>query len=131
MEINFLAVLLAALTAFFLGYLWYSVIFAKTWQRLIGMKTHDGKVQTPNLGRLLIGSFILELFMAFNLAAFIGPKADAMFGLAAGLAAGLGWIALAFGVNYMFEGKSFKLWCINAGYNIVVFAVMGLIIGAM
>lgn len=49
----------------------------------------------------------------------------------AGLAAGLGWVAMAFGVNYMFEGKSFKLWLINAGYNTVVFALVGLIIGAL
>lgn len=74
---------------------------------------------------------ILEVIMAFNLAAFIGSDADWMFGLSAGLAAGLGWVGLAFGVNYMFEGKSFKLWLINAGYNTVIFAVMGLIIGAL
>ena len=131
MAINFLAVALAALSAFFLGFLWYTVIFAKPWRKEIGLKTEGKDVKTPNLGRLLIGSLILEIIMAFNLAAFIGPGADWMFGLGAGLAAGLGWVALAFGVNYMFEGKSFKLWLINASYNTVVFAVMGLIIGAM
>lgn len=131
MEINYLAVALAALSAFFLGFLWYTVIFAKAWQAEIGMKNANGKVQTPNLGKLLIGSLILEIFMAFNLAAFIGTDADWVFGLSAGLAAGLGWVGLAFGVNYMFEGKSFKLWLINAGYNTVVFAVMGSIIGAL
>lgn len=133
MQINFLAVGLAALAAFFLGYLWYTVLFAKPWQALIGMKSSgkDGETQAPNLGKLLIGSLILEIIMALNLAAFIGPDADWSFGLAAGLAAGIGWVALAFGVNYMFEGKSFKLWLINAGYNTVVFAVMGWIIGAM
>jgi hypothetical protein len=133
MDINYLAVGLAALAAFFLGFLWYTVIFAKPWQELIGMGTKGkaGANQTPNLGRLLIGSLVLEIIMAFNLAAFIGSGADAIMGLTYGLAAGLGWVALAFGVNYMFEGKSFKLWLINAGYNAVVFAVMGLIIGAM
>ncbi len=131
MQIDFLAVGVAALSAFFLGFLWYSVIFVKPWQRLIGMKDQDGNNMPPNLGKLLVGSFILEIIMAFNLAAFIGPEADWLFGLLAGLAAGFGWVSLAFGVNYMFEGKSFKLWLINAGYNTVVFAVMGLIIGAM
>lgn len=131
MEINYIAVILAALSAFFLGYLWYSVIFVKPWQKLIGMKTEDKNVKPSNLGKLLIGSFILELIMAFNLAAFIGKNADWSFGLWAGFAAGLGWVALAFGVNYMFEGKPFKLWLINASYNTVVFALMGLIIGAM
>jgi Protein of unknown function (DUF1761) len=131
MEINYLAVFLAALVAFFMGYFWYSVLFAKAWQKEIGMNSKDKNVQPPNLGKLLLGSFILELIMAFNLAAFIGPDATWILGLAAGVATGLGWVALAFGVNYMFEGKSFKLWLINAGYNTVVFAVMGLIIGAL
>ena len=131
MEINFLAVFLAALSAFFLGFLWYTVIFAKQWQKLIGIKGDSKNSQTPNLGKLLMGSFALELIMAFNLAAFIGKSADWKFGLMAGLAAGLGWVSLAFGVNYMFEGKPFKLWIINAGYNTAVFAIMGAIIGAL
>lgn len=131
MEINYLAVGLAALAAFFLGFLWYTIIFVKPWQKELGMKNTDGKMETPSIGRLLIGSLILEIIMAFNLAAFIGKDADWMFGLGAGLAAGFGWVGLALGVNYMFEGKSFKLWLINAGYNTVAFAVMGLIIGAL
>lgn len=131
MEFNYVAVGLAALAAFFLGFLWYTVIFAKQWQQQIGMGKESGEVKTPNLGKLLIGSFILEVVMALNLAAFIGTEADWLFGLTAGLAVGFGWIALALGVNYLFEGKSLKLWFINAGYNTVVFAVMGTIIGAL
>ena len=131
MDINYVAVGLAALSAFFLGFLWYTVIFSKVWQMEIGMKGDAKPAQTPNMGRMLIGSLILEVLMAVNLAMFIGRDASAGFGLGAGIAAGLGWVGLAFGVNYMFEGKSFKLWMINAGYNTVVFGVMGLIIGAM
>src|SRR5688572_27829276 len=131
MEINYLAVALAALSAFFLGFLWYTVVFAKVWQPLIGMKGPGEPTSTPNLGRLLLGSFVLEILMAFNLAMFIGKDADWLFGLGAGFAVGFGWIGLAFGVNYMFEGKSFKLWLINAGYNTVVFAVMGFINGSL
>jgi hypothetical protein len=134
MDVSYLAVGLAALAAFFLGFLWYTVIFAKPWQALIGMGSKgSGKgstAQTPNLGRLLVGSLILEIIMAFNLAAFIGGGAGAAAGLTYGLLAGFGWVALAFGVNYMFEGKPFKLWLISAGYNVVVFAVMGAIIGS-
>jgi hypothetical protein len=135
MEINYLAVALASLAAFILGYAWYTIIFAEAWQKLIGMrekgKGASSADQTPNLGKLLVGSLILEVLMAFNLAFFIGADADWQFGLFAGFATGLGFVGLALGVNYMFEGKSFKLWLINAGYNTVVFSVMGLIIGAM
>ncbi|MBX3047157.1 MAG: DUF1761 domain-containing protein [Anaerolineales bacterium] len=134
MDINYLAVAFAALAAFFLGFIWYTFIFAKPWQALIGMGSKGkGKAstqQTPDLGRLLIMSLILEIIMAFALAAFLGRGAGAVPGLTYGLVVGV-WVAAAFGVNYMYEGKPLKLWLINAGYNLVVFAVMGLIIGAM
>jgi hypothetical protein len=131
MDINYLAVVVAALSAFFLGYLWYTVIFAKVWQREIGMKDAGGNVQPPNLVVLLIGSLILEVLMALTLAMFIGKEADWSVGLVRGLAIGVGFVGFAFGVNYLFEGKTARHWLINASYNAVVFALMGLIIGAM
>jgi hypothetical protein len=133
MDINFLAVGLAAFAAFFLGFLWYTIIFAKPWQKEIGLST-DGTVnkdvQPPNLGRLLVGSFILEVIMAVIMSASISRLSDWSTGLGIGLIFGLA-VSCSFGVNYLFEGKSFKHWLINASYNVVVFAVMGLIIGAL
>ena len=131
MDINYFAVALAAGATFIIGFLWYTVVFAKVWKKEMGMHASASTVKTPRMARLLVGSFIIELVMALNLAAFLGRDADWLFGLLAGLAAGFGWVALAFGINYMFEGRSFKLWLINAGYNTVIFAVMGLIIGAL
>ncbi|MEX2599817.1 MAG: DUF1761 family protein, partial [Dehalococcoidia bacterium] len=86
-DINYLAVGLAALAAFFLGFLWYTVIFAKPWQALIGMGAMgtgtESTNETPNLGRLLVGSLILEIIMAAVLAAFIGTGAGWLTGLIA------------------------------------------------
>lgn len=130
MEVNFLAVVLAAVATFFMGFLWYTVFFGKIWQKEIGMKD-GGKADPPNMGKLLVGSFIIELVMAYLLAMFIGPDADMFFGLFAGLATGLGFVSLAFAISYMYEGKSMKLWLINAGYNTVIFSLMGAIIGAL
>jgi hypothetical protein len=131
MEINYLAVILAALAAFFLGFFWYTIIFAKPWQKEIGMGDQGGDVQPPNLGKLLIGSLVLEIMMAFALATFIGKDADWVMGLTKGAIVGVAFVGFAFGVNYLFEGKSLRHWLINAGYNAVVFAAMGAIIGAM
>lgn len=130
MQINFLAVILAALSAFFLGYFWYTIIFAKPWQKEIGLKMEDATA-APNLGRQLVLSFILELIMAFTLANLIGKEADAITGLTKGAVIGAAFVAAAFGVNYLFEGKTLKHWMINAAYNVLVFAVMGLIIGLL
>jgi Protein of unknown function (DUF1761) len=43
----------------------------------------------------------------------------------AGLANGLGWVAVSLGVIYLFEQRPFKLWLINSGYQVVTYAVMG------
>lgn len=131
MDINPIAVVLAALAAFFLGFFWYTIIFAKPWQKEIGLKLAPGENAMPaGLGKLLAGSFVLELIMAIGLAVFIGTAADIDAGVIKGSAVGVA-VALGFGVNYLFEGKSMTHWLINAGYNTVVFAVMGLIIGAL
>ncbi|MBL8015548.1 MAG: DUF1761 domain-containing protein [Candidatus Doudnabacteria bacterium] len=131
MEINFVAVFVAALAAFFLGFFWYTIIFAKPWQKEIGMGVKPEGAQPPSMGMMLGGSFVLEVLMALVLAYVLGKDADAMKGLITGGLIGLAMVGFAFGVNYLFEGKSLKHWLINAGYNTVVFAVMGLIIGAM
>jgi hypothetical protein len=126
-SLNWLAVLLASLSSFLIGGLWYSLLFAKPWQKAAGVSDEQAKT---GVVRVFVGSFLLSLVMAASLAAFIGAG-GAVFGLLAGLAAGVTWVAAAFGVNYLFERRSLRLFLINAGYNVITFGVMGLIIGAM
>lgn len=130
MDINYIAALAAAFAAFILGFFWYTVIFAKPWQAEIGMKGDAKTSETPNLGKMLAISFVLEFIMGCAFSMFLPSAATWFLGLQAGLLIGIGWVATAFGVNYLFEGKSFKLWLINASYNIVTYTVMGMIIGA-
>ncbi len=73
---------------------------------------------------------MLSLIISFNVAVFLGPEASFSFGLLAGAAAGIGWVATALGILYLFEHRSLKLWLINAGYHAVTFTVMGGILGA-
>ena len=126
-DINWLAVLLAALAGFIRGGLWYSVLFAKVWQREAGVTDEQLKHGTV---RVFVGSFLLAVVMAVVLAAFIG-NGGAGFGAMAGLATGAAWVAAALGVNYLFERRSLTLLAINASYNIVTFTAMGAIIGAL
>lgn len=127
---NYLAILAATVSTFLLGGLWYSpALFGRAWMSEMGF-TDEALKTKGNLGLIMGGSFLLELAMAFNLAAFIGAKASLTFGLFAGAAAGFGWVALALGVTYLFERKSLRLFFINAGYHGVAFTVMGAILGA-
>jgi hypothetical protein len=67
--------------------------------------------------------------MAFNLAAFIGPKGSLGFGAFAGFATGLGWVAMSLAVIYLFEQRSVKLWLINAGCQTLSYTLMGALVG--
>ena len=82
LQINWLAVLLAALATFVVGGLWYSLLFAKPWQKAAGVSDEQLKSGTA---RVFVGSFILAVVMAVFLAAFIGGG-----GFAFGTFAGLG-----------------------------------------
>ena len=126
MEINFLAAVVASFTGLILGYLWYSVFFAKSWQKLSGVSESQMNNGMP---KRALGSYLLTLVMALNLSACIGPGQSPAFGLFAGFAAGFGWVAMAFGSNYLFEHRPSKLYFINAGYNIILLSIMGCIIG--
>lgn len=126
MEINWLSGFVASFLGLIIGYLWYSVLFAKKWQQLAGIS--DLQLQR-GMPKRAIGSYLMSLVMSLNLAAFIGANATPLFGLFAGLAAGLGWVAMALGSNYLFEHKPFQLYLINAGYNVILLSLMGLIIG--
>jgi hypothetical protein len=127
LSINLLAVILAAASTFAIGGLWYSLLFARPWQKAAGLTDEQLK---SGVARVFIGAFLLALVMATSLAAFIGAG-GLVFGTLAGLAAGLTWVAAAFGINYLFERRSVTLFLINASYNVLAFTVMGAIIGAM
>lgn len=129
MHFNFLAILAAAVSAFVLGGIWYAPgVFGNAWMRECGF-TEESLKKMGGMGRIFGVSFVLELLMAFNLAAFIGPKASLAFGTFAGAAAGFGWVALSYGVTYLFERRSLRMFFINAGYHAVAFTMMGAIIG--
>jgi hypothetical protein len=126
-EVNWLAVVAAAASAFLLGGLWYSkAMFLKSWQRGSGLT--DDQMQKGHPGKIFGGAFVLSLVSAATFAMFLGklPVGEAT---AYGLCAGLCWVAASFGINYLFERKSFTLFLVNGGYHTVQFTLYGLILG--
>lgn len=127
--LNWLAVIAAAVSAFLIGALWYSKnAFGNIWMLEIGL-TKDAFGKT-NLAIIFIATFVLQLVAATALAVFLGTGNDWLAGLEVGLLVGLCWIATAYGITYFYEQRSLRLYLINAGYCVVLFATMGAIIGA-
>jgi len=124
MHLNPLAIAAAAALAFLIGAVWYSpLLFARRWQKLAGLS--DEQLKGGGMARIFGLTFVCELVMAANLAAFLGGKATVGFGLAAGAATGIGWVAMCFAVNDLFERRPLALWLINAGYHAVSLTLMG------
>ena len=127
-DVNWLAVLAAALSAFLLGGLWYSpALFLKAWQRGAGL-TDEQLQKGGHPGKIYGGAFVLSLIAAATFAMFLG-KLPVGVATAYGFCAGLTWVAASFGINYLFERKSLPLFLVNGGYHTVQFTLYGLILG--
>lgn len=128
-QLNIWAVLVAALSTFLIGGLWYSpAVFGKAWMRENGF-TEEG-MKNSNMAKIFGLAFILALVASINLAMFLGPDQTIAMGAFYGFLAGFGWVATFVGTHYLFERKSFTLFAINAGYSIVSLTLMGVIIAA-
>lgn len=130
-DVNYLAVLLAALSSFVLGGLWYSpLLFGKRWIALSGQSKET--LSSGNPAVVFGGAFLLNLVAAFVLALWLKERAaDVQDAASAGFAVGLGLVATSLGVIYLFERRPLGLWLINGGYATLFFTVMGAIIGAL
>jgi len=124
--INWWAVLAAAVSAFALGGLWYGPLFKRAWCREAGIDLHA----TPgHPARIFGGAFVLSLLAAAAFAWYLGPAPDLFIAVHAGLLIGLAFVATSFGINYLFAGRSLKLWLIDGGYHVLQFTLYGLILG--
>jgi len=122
------SVLVAALSGFVIGGLWYGPLFQKPWMQLTGMTREKGA--TASMPVTFGGAYALNLIAAIGIAMLLGDHSGWAAGLHTGAFTGLFFVATALGVIYLFEQRPFKLWCINAGYQTVAFAAIGTIIGA-
>ena len=126
---NVWAVLVAALSSFLIGGLWYSpALFGKAWMRENGFT--EESMKGANMTRIFGLAFLLGIVAAINLAMFMGPENNPAMGAMWGFLAGFGWVATFVGTHYLFERRSLKLFLINAGYSIVALTVMGVILAA-
>ena len=125
---NFLAVIMAAVASFVVGGVWYSKMgFARQWMQETGIT--EEKAKQADMKILFGGAFALNFLAALVMALYLKTNHSLIDAVAFGFAVGSCWVATSFGVNYLFEGKSLRLFFINGGYVIVQFTVMGLVLG--
>jgi len=128
-DVNFVAVVVAAIVSIFLGALWYSpALFARPWMQAVG-RTEE---ELGGMGFGYVISGIGALLSSYALARIDRwAEVDTLWnGGLVGLLAWLGFVAPVLAVTTYFGGRPVKLWWINAGYQLLALVVLGAINGA-
>jgi hypothetical protein len=126
-QINFLAVLIAALSSFVLGGLWYSpMLFGTAWNRAAGDNRPPGQGHPAKVFGL---SFAFALIAAAVYALLMPPASGPLGAISQGLLVGACIVAASFGINYQFANRSTVMWLIDGGYHTLQFGIYGLILG--
>ena len=124
---NLLAILIAAVSGFMVGGIWYGPLFGKAWQRELGLS--DAELQNANMLKIYGLTLLFSILSAVMLAHLFARTGVTVFHIIMMMSVGiaLGFIIPAIGTNYLFGRKSGKLFAIDAGYWIAFYAAMGLV----
>ena len=127
-HVNWLAVLVAGISAFIIGGVWYSpALFGKAWMKENSITVEQ--LQKSNKGKVYGWAFILTLIISVNLAIFLSaPDIHLSTGILYGFLTGV-WIFCGLAIVALFEQKNARYIFINGGYMLVALTLMGAIIG--
>lgn len=137
-EVNFLAVLLAAVASMAVGFLWYSpLLFAKPWMKLMGYTEKSLKEDQAKMGKMYAISFVAALVTAYVLYHVMSMSENFFHypwlstGLISAFWMWLGFVAPVQLTDVIFGKKPRKLFYINTGYQLAALLAMGLVMGLM
>jgi hypothetical protein len=119
-DINWLAVLVAAVAYFILGAIWYSkALFAPKWAKLAGIQMND-EANKKGLGAMMLGSFILIAVTCIALALLV-VRMDLFVltsGLKLGCITGICFATTAVSISFIYERRPTALYFIDCGYHL-------------
>ncbi len=130
-ELNIVAVIVAAVAYFMIGWLWYSpMLFGNLY--LKEMHADPKNIKMAGMGITFGTSFVLGVVNAITINVItIGVNAHtAGLGANLGLLLGVGLIVPVVMTDTLYDHRSTKLFLIKVGYNVVGFIAMGAILGA-
>ena len=134
LDVNWLAILLAAASGFLVGGLWYGPILGKKWMGAVGLTEEQIKDSKTAMPIIYGGAFAFSLLASWTLAhTYASYMQDLSFTVKVLTAFGvaLGFILPAIGTNYLFSQKGKALFFIDAGYWLIFYSVMGAVHAAL
>ena len=135
LDINWLAVALATVASMIVAGVWYQdFAFGLPWKKMtkIDAKRAEKAGNTPMVVVLVVNLFTaIVLAAAISIVATHFGNSSVWLALATSVVIWLAFSATTLLTHNMFEQKPLKLTAINNGYQLAMFVVMALIIGAM
>lgn len=128
-EVNYVAVLVAGLASYAVGFLWYSdMLFGKAWRKYTGMKESD--IEKGGMMKPMLLGFAGTLVMMFVFANVINLMGAVDFSEALTYAfwVWFGFIATAHFSSWVWSGKSFNLFLIESLNTLVGLMVAGAVL---
>jgi hypothetical protein len=154
MEMNFLAIVVAAIVPLVIGAIWYNPkVMGTVWMKASGMT--EEKMKSGNIAVIFGVTLLLSVMLAFTVngmvihqvaaeqLAFTNPDSESFkafmaefgnahrsFGHGAlhGAIGGIFFVLPVLGINALFERKGWKYILINVAYWVITLAVMGAIL---
>jgi len=129
-DVNYLAVLIGAMAAQPLGFLWYGVLFAQPWMQARGYTAEDveGGDSMP-----YVVAFALALVIAYTLARLVDMVgADSVgdcMAVAAFVWAGLAGAVQATQAVFSIAPSRLGVFAIEGGYQLATFVLIGFVLG--
>lgn len=134
-DVNYIAILVAAIGATALGFLWYTKLFGKPYMKAMteskDKNQHEmsemGKIYTMNFVLTLVGSYVLAHLVTMSASFFNTSMVQA--GLTTGFFVWLGFVVHGQLNDNFFGKKPYSVVWINSGYHLAALLLMGVIIG--
>ncbi|MDP9494045.1 MAG: DUF1761 domain-containing protein [Actinomycetota bacterium] len=126
-DLNWLAVLVAAIAWFAFSAVWYSIPpLSNAWQRAAKVTPGEGPPLAMILIPTFIGYFVTSIVIALIATAISGD--DLVNGLALGVALGVGFGVVGAVVSQMYEQKGNSYWLINGVNAVIAYSIVSVIV---
>ncbi len=134
MDINYFAVIVCAVLSMVVGAVWYGPLFGRKWASIVGANMEDAAARQKmqkEAGPLYFIQFLLSLFQVYVLAYFISGG-NGVSGVVGALWIWAGFVIPIVAGSAMWNNDSRSVsWArflIQAGYQLVLFVLFGLIL---
>ncbi len=131
-EVNYLAVVVAALAPMVIGAMWYGPVFGKIWIKAHGYDQEKLAEMQAGMGKAYGLSFVCYLVMALVMALLIAATGwwETAGGIHTGLICWLGFAATIGLTAHLFSDKKPAAYLLDAGFQLVYMVAMGIVLAS-